>query len=734
MTKKRIFRMPWKTRVFLAFFFVFIMGVGAMTFFSYRGKILSRIQQQTEESLIHVSAQNILAAQEWIKDRQKLLQAAAEETAVLEEQESLEMLKKFAEIFGFYSMGIIDREGICRTTLGERLELKESAYFQEAINGKEVLTEERLSENREEWLNIFAVPVTAGEEITGVLTGVYRTGDFLEMLNIRSFHNQGGSFVVKASGELISNPAGEDREEILEIASYFQAQHWEPYGTGEGTVRRVSGEGKGYLACAQKLPVNDWSLLTYVPEDYLNRTAEDLSRNILYVLFFLYFVIVAVSFWYLIGWRRFRKEMTRVLFTDSLTGEWNEQYLHLIYHSAKTEERAGRWMVSFDIDRFQMINLLYGVSAGNRILKTVCRDFHAALPGEEIYHCQGDFFFAVIEGKSRDEICGKLQRFQEELGRKMADGAIPRFSMSFGICAMDIGNDLEQICGNAGFARQEAKEKITEKYRFYGDFLQQQLESEGLEMRFEEAVRKGEFQVWYQPKYNLTTGKICGGEALVRWKDCEGKMISPGRFIPVFESTGQIVELDEEVLRLVCRDISQAKEKEIFPGNISVNLSKLHIKKPGITDKIQSIIRAFGVSPRELSFEITESAAEGDGKKELTELVRRLQNMGYVIHMDDYGTGSSTLLSLAETEFDVLKLDRSFVSLIGNIRIDRILRSTIHMAGDLGMEVVAEGVEKKEQVDFLIRQGCDAAQGFYFSDPLPREEFFGLFRKGERGE
>lgn len=477
-------------------------------------------------------------------------------------------------------------------------------------------------------------------------------------------------------------------------------------------------------------PVKEWGILTDAGEDY----QDELGRNFRSVLWFLYLVILVMAVLFVLIWRRFRRKMAGNLYRDALTGEWNEQYFRLCYDQAGREEPECRWAVYFDIDRFKMINLLYGALRGNAVLRTICTVFHEMLPGEEIYHCHRDVFLAVLRGENREQIGEKLDRFRQGLDREMEAGRIPGCAISFGVCSFSGGKDLEQICANAWFARQEAKESIADKCSFYGDSLRRQLEQGSLEMRFTEALRREEFLVWYQPKYDMRTGRICGAEALVRWQNRNGELIPPDRFIPVFESTGQIIELDTEVLRLVCRDLGKAGRRQIPVGNVSVNLSRLHVIRTGIAERICQIVREARIPAERLSFEITESATEEEGREELANLVHTLQEMGFRVQMDDYGTGSSTLRSLADIRFDVLKLDRSFVKLAGDPRMDVILTSTIHMAEDLGMEVVAEGVETRNQVEFLLANGCRVAQGYYFSRPLPREEYFRRVKEGLKYE
>lgn len=243
------------------------------------------------------------------------------------------------------------------------------------------------------------------------------------------------------------------------------------------------------------------------------------------------------------------------------------------------------------------------------------------------------------------------------------------------------------------------------------------------DMDFIKSIDNGEFEVWYQPQINMLNEKICGAEALVRWKEKNGNLISPSEFIPDFEKDGRIIELDHLVLCRVCEDIRSARKENRKFGPISVNLSKRNAERKDTEKKIHDIIARYGIGTSDLLFEITESASDLSDGDQTELLVRRLRELGFLISMDDYGTGSSTLKSLADISFDRLKIDRSFISCIGNRRTDIILKSTIHMAKQLRAGIVAEGVETEKQVKFLKENGCYIAQGYYYYKPLPKEEY-----------
>lgn len=244
-----------------------------------------------------------------------------------------------------------------------------------------------------------------------------------------------------------------------------------------------------------------------------------------------------------------------------------------------------------------------------------------------------------------------------------------------------------------------------------------------VERNFKEALKNRDFHVWYQPQIDMRTGSPRGGEALVRWQRGDGALIPPDRFVPALEKVGLMPFLDEEVVRLVCKDVCEAKQRGFLFGPVSVNLSRLHAGREGSSDRIRKVTAYYGIQPGELSFEITETAEKEKDETGLMEFAGQLQKEGYRIAMDDYGTGNSTLKLLQEIRFDILKLDRHFVSRIGDPRADVILASTIDMAGRLGMEVVAEGVETEEQIRFLMENQCYLGQGYYYSRPLTKEQY-----------
>ena len=239
---------------------------------------------------------------------------------------------------------------------------------------------------------------------------------------------------------------------------------------------------------------------------------------------------------------------------------------------------------------------------------------------------------------------------------------------------------------------------------------------------FDGALQNGEFKVVYQPKFDMRTREVVGAEALVRWVKPDGKMISPGEFIPCFENSSQIIQLDEYVFKTVCEQMADMKKKNLPVKCISVNLSRVHVKSQRIAERLDKIARQYAITPSDIAVEVTESAIS-ENAENVCGLVNELHRIGFRVDMDDYGTGISSLLSLANADFDVIKLDRSFVNSIGNSKMEDVIKSTIELAKHLNLGVIAEGIETKEKEDFLIKNSCYYAQGYYYSKPVNKEMY-----------
>ncbi|MGN1120448.1 MAG: putative bifunctional diguanylate cyclase/phosphodiesterase, partial [Oscillospiraceae bacterium] len=258
---------------------------------------------------------------------------------------------------------------------------------------------------------------------------------------------------------------------------------------------------------------------------------------------------------------------------------------------------------------------------------------------------------------------------------------------------------------------------------FTQSMLDEQIWEHKVEERMEQALADEEFEVYLQPKYNPVTSELSGAEALIRWISPTDGFISPGRFIPIFEKNGFITKIDDYMISHAAAQQAKwiAEGKTVVP--VSVNVSRAHFAQPNLAEHIRSLVDRYGIPHNVIEIELTESAFFDD-KAALLSTVNRLKEYGFEISMDDFGAGYSSLNSLKDLPLDVLKLDAEFFR--GEEDAERgklVVSEAIKLAKSLDMRVVAEGVEKKEQVDFLAGQGCDMIQGFFFAKPMPIDEF-----------
>lgn len=377
--------------------------------------------------------------------------------------------------------------------------------------------------------------------------------------------------------------------------------------------------------------------------------------------------------------------------------------------------------IQFDIRKFKYINEKYGSDTGDAILNYIS-EILSSMCDENHLYCRlaADIFQVVTYYHSREEIVDFIEKLDKQI-RKFGN---IKFGLTYGVNIVPGTSTAYRKNGDeAALARAKGKNTILNKVVFYEDTLMNTVKHAGaIEEVEEEALRKGEFQVYLQPKYlyDRSLAKIVGAEALVRWIDADGNSKSPVDFIPVFEKNGFIYKLDcfmwEAVCKLIQKWIDEGKE----PLPISVNVSRAYLQKEDVAGYIKNLIAKYEIPVELFQLEITETTENVESLK----YINSLKNAGFTLLMDDFGSGYSSLSMLKDTPFDVLKMDRLFLDeCLDSVRGKKIISHVISMSNDLGLSIIAEGVENRDVADFLHDNGCKVSQGFYFSRPLPVPEF-----------
>lgn len=430
--------------------------------------------------------------------------------------------------------------------------------------------------------------------------------------------------------------------------------------------------------------------------------------------------------------RKATEEQLKHLAThDALTGLANRALLQdRLEQSIHFARRSGRIVavLLLDLDRFKFINDSLGHDFGDKMLRVLAQRLQQSVrTADTVARLGGDEFVILLAEVAEPEDVGLIAN---KILRNIADpltidGREMTMTASLGISLYPRdSDDGSTLIRNADIAMYRAKSQERSTFAFYSPEMNERvLEVLELESAMRQALERGEFCLHYQPKVELTSGRVVGCEALIRWQHPERGMIPPANFIPLAEETGLIVPLGTWVLREACRQARIWQDDGAPVFSVAVNLSARQFRKGNLTTIVSGILHDIGLAPGLLELELTESMVMDD-PAEAEQIMRSLKNLGVSLSLDDFGTGYSSLNYLRRFPVDSLKIDRSFIR---DVTTDQsgasVVTSVIDIAHNLGLTAVAEGVETREQLDFLTGCGCDMFQGYLFSKPLPAEEF-----------
>jgi diguanylate cyclase (GGDEF)-like protein len=435
--------------------------------------------------------------------------------------------------------------------------------------------------------------------------------------------------------------------------------------------------------------------------------------------------------------RKSRKEIHQLAFYDPLTNLPNRRLFSDRLQQAIESARHDNTLTGvlfIDIDNFKRINDSFGHGVGDKFLKAVSSRLVACLRRSDSVGRSFEEDQVSIARLGGDEFTVLMSRFEKpEDAARVAKRIIDAISVPFllgdeeivvtpsiGIAVFPYdGDTVEELVKHSDTAMFHAKEHGKNNFQFYTDSMSTTaIERLALENAMRKAIDKNEFEVYYQPKIALESGRIAGLEALIRWNHREMGLVSPADFIPLAEDTGLIVPIGEWVLRNVCEQVKYWQDIGMAPIRVAVNLSACQFRQTMLRQQVERILQTTGVDAGCLELELTESVIMEDIQTSSV-VLRDLKRMGIHISMDDFGTGYSSLGMLKRLPLDTLKIDQSFVRDI-TIDVDdaSIVDAIISLAHSLRLRVIAEGVETGEQLEFLRNRGCDEAQGYLFSRPL----------------
>ena len=416
--------------------------------------------------------------------------------------------------------------------------------------------------------------------------------------------------------------------------------------------------------------------------------------------------------------------IAHLAFNDVLTGLPNRtMFLQHLAHRLKSQGDGGQAIAlhCLDLDHFKAVNDTMGHPAGDALLKTTAERLTAAAKGQFVARLGGDEFVVVQAiGDDRSEIDRLARQLLDAVAQPQhIDGQQLVASTSIGVAiAPHDGSDAEVLHKNADLALYRAKEAGRGTFAFFEESLNERAQvRRQLETDLRLAIEHGQFELHFQPLFDLERNRITSFEALLRWNHPQRGLVAPSDFILIAEETGLIVPIGAWVIREACRQAASWPEDV----RVAVNVSSVQFHRPGLQEVIVQALAASGLEPSRLEIEITESIFL-EGSEETLQLLHSLRSIGIRIALDDFGTGYSSLSYLQSFPFDKIKIDRSFIeNLLRRPGATAVVRAITDLAHALGMETTAEGVEENEQLAELRMQGCSSVQGFLFSRPVPAD-------------
>ncbi len=704
---------------------------------AYMTYMLNRIEANTNNSIETIVKNDANNLKTQITEQKAILQSITNEILsdnIVDTKKIFDMYERSDVTSHFIRMAIMYEDG--RTITNDGHEVDYSDEIDNFFSNNEIhISENRISKIDEEEITIYSQAISIENEKITILL-IVKTESYKDTFSNKVFEGKGFSYIVNKDGTIIVS-ANTDKETgnlIENIEQMLVGSSRERFEANKNTIQdniknEVSGsrtlqttDGQYYMVY-EPIGANDWSIATFIPSKAIAGEANRALLTTFILAIIVIFIIISICIYIVISNNKKQKQLFEYAYIDPITKKGNIYYFRKKGQEMLDKEKSkeNQYLLVLDINKFKMINKAYGYKTGDTILNGIGEELEQIL-GKQSLICRysNDYFAVLFEYK--EDIRKIVNTLVKNIENLKIDSNVYNLSVNMGIYKLtDADTNISVAMDKAIIAHSASKGDVFDKFHIYDEKMEKELEKESkIEQEMYQALMNKEFKVYYQPKMYTNSEELYGAEALVRWKH-NGKMVPPSEFVPLFEKNKFILKLDVYVFEQVCSDMKTWKEKYGKEPVVSVNVSRDHFLDEHFLEKYMMIAAKYGVNTNNIDLEITESATVEAGI-DIIEIMNKMKKLGFLISIDDFGTGYSSLSTLQDMPADILKIDKSFVDRIGKNE-ENMIDYILTMAKELKLTTIAEGVETKEQRDYLLEKGCDIIQGYYYAKPMPEEEF-----------
>jgi len=649
--------------------------------------------------------------------------------------EALDDVPLFSKYERFHFM---DDLGLCYSTTTRADDVSFCEVAQSVLKGEIYISGRRYDQFSTKQVITFMVPISMNNQVVGGIGIDVDVDAYGGFLTESSRQGKIINFVLDGQGNLVLKGELDDDQLVFEsITMVPNLSEESAISLSRALINRSSlqftmlYQDIEYTYILLPLQLNDWFFLTLLPNVDLQNQQALVNEVILVFSIFTSLVFLAAMITLKFQESRQNRKFIKAAYIDEITQTLNIKGLKLAYEGIVQKQSQTHAMIMLNVDNFKVVNDLFGYEEGNRLIRTISeRITTRSTQGQFVGRYYADRFLFITPLKSKEGLERQIDRFFTDLHTyRFPSDTRFRLIFSAGIYIInDTKNPFDMVFDRAIIASNEARQHYESRFVYYDDELRINLINETqLAKEIETAVKKREFVVHLQPRFDVQSTKILGAEALVRWNHSVHGLVYPNNFIKLLEKSREIVDVDMYVLEEVCKVLRRMHDEGYPDVFISVNQSRIHLNDAHYVSDLMSILDRYGISTHQIELELTESILVEDIAM-LSQVLADLRCAGFRVSIDDFGSGHSSLNLLKNIEIDVLKLDQKFLrETIQSIKTEHIITSIIEMGKKLDIRVVAEGVETLEQLNFLRRIKCDEAQGYWYSEPLTIEAFLKQF-------